>query len=504
MTNSEALGSQFWLGTVQLIPELLLLLLLITFAAGLRYRLWYQAGSASGWLTLSWLVVVLAAALWRMAANGTEAVIAIADGGQPDVVAGITYLGLNAESFMFLLGIAGAIVVVLLNLGEEQEQRINDYLYIPAALLGIRLLLAPSNLITLYIGLELFSLAALSLILATLNKRHKHLSRPERPAVRISARSGVGTALLLFGMSYLYGLTGEMDLAAIRAAIPVMQSYASLLYLAILLMACGLGVKVAALPFSIWMSNENGNNTGFPYMAGAMFLVVAGQGATAATLYHLLHGTEIVQLLRLNSAYIGLQAIAACQIAWGTVAMLRQKQASNLLGWSSVINSGYLLVPVALSLAPTHSSLFAPLGYQFAVYMLAMFGATAILAAVREVTGHGKLSGLAGLYHRSPWLAAAMAVFVLSLAGLPLTGGFFAKVYIWLGSIAAEAYWLLGVMAACSLAAAYAYFGFIRQMFMRTGSDERALSLPLAASAGIAICAVALVVLGLFPGLLMK
>lgn len=387
MTNSEALGSQFWMGTVQLIPELLLLLLLIILAAGIRFRLWHQAEAASGWLTLPWLAVVFAAALWRMLANGTEAKIAIAEGRQPGGFAGITYLALNAESLMFLLVIAGAIVVVLLSLGEEREQRINDYFYVPAALLGIRLLLYPSNLITLYVGLELFSLAALSLMLTTLNKRHKHLSRPEWPAVRFSARSGVGTALLLFGMSYIYGLTGEVDLAAIRAGISDMQSYASLVYMAILLMACGLGVKVASLPFSIWMSDENGKNTGFPYTAGAMFLAVAGQGATAAALYHLLHETEIIQILGLNSAYIGLQAIAASQIAWGTVALLRQKQAANLLGWACVINSGYLLVPVALSAVPAHSSSFAPLGYQFAVYMLAMFGATAILAAVREATG---------------------------------------------------------------------------------------------------------------------
>ncbi|SFF15476.1 NADH-quinone oxidoreductase subunit N [Paenibacillus algorifonticola] len=504
MTNSEALGSQLWWSTVQLIPELLLLLLLITLAAGVRFRLWNQAGAASGWLTLTWLVVVFAAALWRMLANGTEAAIEFAEGRGPGGVAGITYLALNAESLMFLLIIVGAFVVVLLSLEEERERRINHYLYIPTALLGIRLLLAPSNLITLYVGLELFSLAALSLIFATLNKRYKHLSRPERPALRFSVRSGVGTALLLFGMSYIYGLTGELDLAAIRAGISDIKPYASLGYMAILLMACGLGVKVAALPFGIWVSNEEETNTSFSYTAGAMFLTVAGQGATAAVLFHLLRETAIVQLLGLNSAYVGLQAIAASQMAWGTVALLRQKQAAHILGWASVINSGYLLVPVALSLAPVHSSSFAPLGYHFAVYMLAMFGATAILAAVREATGHGKLSGLAGLYHRSPWLAAAMVVFVLSFAGLPVTGGFFAKVYIWLGSAAAEAYWLLGVMAACTLAATYAYFGFIRQMFMRTGSDERSLQLPFAASAGIVICAVALVVLGLFPGLLMK
>lgn len=504
MTNSEALGSQFWLGTVQLIPELLLLLLLVILAAGDRFRLWNRKGAPSGGLMLPWLAIVFAAAIWRMLANDAEAAIAIAEGRQPGGVAGITYLALNTESLMFLLAIAGAIVVVLLSLGEEREQRINHYFYIPVALLGIRLMLTPSNLITLYVGLELFSLAALSLIFASLDKRYKQLSRPGRPTLRFSARSGVATALLLFGMSYIYGLTGELDFSAIRAGISDLKPYASLVYMAILLMACGLGVKVAALPFGIWVSNNENKSTSFSYTAGAIFLTIAGQGATAAVLFHLLHEMGIVQLLGFNSAYIGLQAIAASQIAWGTVALLRQKQAAHILGWASVINSGYLLVPVALSLAPVHRSSLAPLVYQFSVYMLAMFGATAVLAVVQKSVGHGKLSGLAGLYHRSPWLAAAMAVFVLSLAGMPVTGGFFAKVYIWLGSTAAEAYWLLGVMAVCSLAAAYAYFGFIRQMFMRTGSDERTLPLPLAASVGIAICAVTLVVLGLFPGLLMK
>ncbi|WP_338553425.1 proton-conducting transporter membrane subunit [Paenibacillus sp. KS-LC4] len=504
MTNNEALGSQLWLAAVQLIPELLLLLLLIILAAGDRLRFMYRKGAPSVSLMLPWLAVVFASVLWRMLANGTEAASANAEGRPPGEVAGIQYLALNAESIMFLLAIAGAFIAVLLSLGEEREQRINHYFFIPAALLGIRLMLTPSNLITLYIGLELFSLAALSLIFATLDKRYKHLSRPWRPALRFSARSGAATALLLFGMSYIYGLTGELDFSSIRAGVSDLKPYTSLVYMAILLMACGLGIKVAALPFGIWVSNDEDTNTGFSYTAGAIFLTIAGQGATAAVLFHLLEEMGIVQLLGLNSAYIGLQAIAASQIAWGTVALLRQKQAAHILGWASVINSGYLLVPIALSLAPAHSGSLAPLVYHFSVYMLAMFGATAVLSIVQKAVGHGKLSGMAGLYHRSPGLAAAMAVFVLSLAGLPVSGGFFAKVYIWLGSIAAEAYWLLGVMAVCSLAAAYAYFGFIRQMFMRTGSDERALPLPIAVSAGIAICAVTLVVLGLFPGLLMK
>jgi NADH-quinone oxidoreductase subunit N len=131
-------------------------------------------------------------------------------------------------------------------------------------------------------------------------------------------------------------------------------------------------------------------------------------------------------------------------------------------------------------------------------------GAFAVLSVVSGSSGHEELKSFSGMYYRAPWTAAAMVVFVLSLAGLPVSGGFFGKLFILLGAANAKVYWLAAIIVVSSVISYYFYFGLVRQMFMRSGSDDGDIRVPAATGTVIWLCAAATIALGLFPGPLME
>ena len=130
-------------------------------------------------------------------------------------------------------------------------------------------------------------------------------------------------------------------------------------------------------------------------------------------------------------------------------------------------------------------------------------GALAVVTVISKSAGHDEISGFAGLYYRAPWTAAAMIIFVLSLAGLPVTGGFFGKLFILLGAAQTKTYWIIAVMAASSVVSYYFYFGFIRQMFMRSTLEET-VRVPITTGVVIWLCAIATVAIGIMPGPMMS
>lgn len=148
------------------------------------------------------------------------------------------------------------------------------------------------------------------------------------------------------------------------------------------------------------------------------------------------------------------------------------------MAYSSVAQAAYALVPLAtLTLMFFDQAIFYLIAYLFMT-----LGAFAVLLIVTRDAESEDLTAFSGLYHRAPWLAVAMTVFLLSLAGLPITGGFFGKFYIFLGSLGAGKYWLAAVMAVTSVISYVYYFSIVRQMYMRPGKEE-----PLAVPASVAV-----------------
>jgi NADH-quinone oxidoreductase subunit N len=278
--------------------------------------------------------------------------------------------------------------------------------------------------------------------------------------------------------------------------------YRALVYVSFFLMTAGFAMKVALAPFHAWAADVY---QGAPTPITS-FLAVVSKGAAFAMLYRIYMNT--VFLVQDNpevrhDLYLGLSVLSAAAMIVGTAGALRQRNVKRLLALSGVANAGILVIPLALQFTLLHSSIFSEFFYFLLAYAVMNIGAFAVLTVVSRGSGDESLSAFAGLYHRAPWTAAAMTVLLCSLAGLPITGGFFGKLFILFGTVQTGAYWLAAILLATTVVSYAVYFGFIRQMYMRSGSDDARLRIPVPAAVTIWLCVAVTLVLGFVPNLVL-
>lgn len=453
-----------------------------------------------GWLTLFGLLLSLALVVWRMLDMNagdqvSEAIQLLANSYRID----------DFSSLLKIVFLTGTALVVLMGLGSvRDDEAITDqaeyfYLLLPAVI-GAMIMASSGNLVTLYIGLELLSLTSYVLV----GMRRKS-SRSAEAAFKYVVTGGISSAFVLFGMSYLYGVTGSVDLYEMGQALPsALADFKALVYAGFFFMIAGFGIKIATAPFHAWAPDVY---QGAPSPVSA-FLAVISKGAALVVVFRIMYNTalfaasgEDVQVS--NDIFFTLLVLAAGAMLVGTTAALRQKNAKRLLALSGVANAGYLLVPIGISITVVHSSNFSEFVFYLIAYLFMTIGAFAVLTVVSKASGHDELKSFSGMYYRAPWTAAAMAVFILSLAGLPVSGGFFGKLFILLGAANAKAYWLVAIIVISSVISYYFYFGIVRQMFMRGGGDSD-IRVPGPTGVVIWTCVAATVALGLFPGPLMQ
>ncbi|WP_052702855.1 proton-conducting transporter membrane subunit [Paenibacillus beijingensis] len=193
-------------------------------------------------------------------------------------------------------------------------------------------------------------------------------------------------------------------------------------------------------------------------------------------------------------------AAAAAAMGAGTLAALREQRLHMLLLLGALIHAGYLLIPVGHALQPAKAGHFGEWPIVLAAYLLAAGGmVAAISAAGRDERTVVTVKSLAGMYHRAPWTAAALLLFLLSLAGMPLTAGFAARWLVMMDAAAAGAYWLAAVAAVSGVIACRSYFGIVTEMYMHAADEEAPVRIPLFTGLVIWLCAAGTVVLGIIP-----
>jgi len=492
-----------WSDAAYLAPEWILIVFAIVLVAidlALPRRI---SRSVIGWLTLAGLFTSLGFVIWRLMDLINHPASVNESGEQIGGAIRLLADSYRIDQFSSLLKIVFLVataLIVLLSLGTVKREEIPDkgefyYLLLPAVV-GAMMMASSGDLITLYLGLELLSITTYVLV-----GMRKAAVQSAEAAFKYVVTGGISSALILFGMSYLYGITGATNLGSI--AIGIQQhaaEYKELLYVAFFFLIAGLGIKIAAAPFHLWAPDVY---QGAP-MPVTAFLAVVSKGAALAVVFRIVY--NVVLFANTPDAPISddmllvLLIMAAAAMIIGSTAALRQVNLKRLMALSGVANAGFLLVPLGISFKGVHASNFSEFLFYLAVYMLMNIGAFAVISIVGKASGHYELNGFAGLYYRAPWTAAAMIVFVLSLAGLPITGGFFGKLFILLGAAQSQAYWIVAVMVAASAISYYFYFGIVRQMFMRAATQETEVPVPVPAGIVIWLCAVLTVALGIIPG----
>jgi NADH-quinone oxidoreductase subunit N len=391
--------------------------------------------------------------------------------------------------FMKLLLVAATVLTVLLSVRflEEGKYRPTEYYaLILLATSGMLFMASGYSLLTIWISLETMALG--SYILAGYFKHHV---RSNEAALKYFILGALSSGIMLYGISLLYGAAGTVQLAAMAPKLAEAAAAGSrLVPLGWLLLACGLFFKVSAVPFHVWTPDVY---VGAPTPVTA-YLAVASKAASFAILLRIFY----VGLIPLRVEWQGIVAVvAAATMIWGNVAALTQDNVKRMLAYSSIAHAGYLLIGVlAVSEVGLWSVLFYLLAYTF-ITMGAF--ATVILLERKEYAGE-TCADYAGLAHRSRFLAAMMLIFLLALTGIPPTGGFFGKVYLFAAAVKAGWTWVAVVGVLTSAISLYYYFRIVVYMYLK--ESTQATPVPLRAPAlvaAIAFCAVATLVLGLYP-----
>ncbi len=363
---------------------------------------------------------------------------------------------------------------------------------------GMMLFPASDSLLTMFVALEVMSLPLY--ILAATARRRRDLS--QEAAIKYFILGSFAAAFFLMGSALLYGYSGgSLRLGAIASALPVISNADWLLMVGTLMVMMGLLFKVAVFPFHEWAPDVYSGAptpvTGF--MAAGV--KVAAFGAL------LRFYVSVAGHLKWDFALV-LALLAAATIIFGTVAGLVQKNIKRLLAYSSIAHAGFVLIGV-LSLAKGSAGSIA---FYLLAYGLATIGAFAVVTLVRRKDSLGAIGDEAqdiaswdGLAKKSPLLASAMLISLLSFAGIPLTSGFVGKFVVFAMGIQGGLGWLVAIALVASAVTAVFYFRVIAAMFMK----EPAEGVEVVESEGmtsvvIAVAAIATVLLGIFPGPLLS
>jgi NADH-quinone oxidoreductase subunit N len=306
------------------------------------------------------------------------------------------------------------------------------------------------NLMTLFLGLEWFSLC-LYILVAFDTDRATSLEA----GLKYVIVGGFGSAVLLFGSALVYGATGELGFSQIAAAGAGGDAF---LVAGLAMILAGLGFKVSAAPFHMWTPDV---------YQGAPTSVTAFMSAATKTAALVLTLRILVTAFPEESEIwtIAVAVIACVSLAWGNLAALAQQDVKRLLAYSSISHAGFMLIAIAAASERGGEALL----YYVVPYSAMSVGAFAVVAArERELGLPLTLEGLAGLGWERPLYGAALWVFMLGFAGFPLTGGFFGKLFVFSAAYDAGDWWLVLVgVAATAVSLAY-YLNVVRWLYMRT------------------------------------
>jgi NADH-quinone oxidoreductase subunit N len=386
-------------------------------------------------------------------------------------------------------------LVLLLSIKAEFSRNPGEFVAIVLlATTGMMLVTAARDLLIIFVALELLSLS-----LYVLTAFAKSSAQSAESALKYYLFGGMSAALMLFGFSYLYGLTGTTSLAGIAAALAT-QNASPLLIVAMVMVAAGLGFKVAAVPFHLWAPDTYQG-------APAPVTALIASGSKVASFAVLIALTAGLVASPAPSWTILLLAMAAGSIVLGNLAALVQTSVRRLLAYSAIAHAGYMLLGIA---AHTEQSGAAVLYYAL-TYALTTVGAFGIIAIVERSTGpksaDARFDAFAGLSRRNPILAGSMLVFLLSLAGIPPLVGFWAKFNLFAAVLRAPSasHWGLAFVAAALAASAvslYYYLQVLKRIYVVPPAQAEPMQVSPIELATLVLIMLAVVALGLLPSLL--
>ncbi len=486
-----------------LIP--LLLVLVLVGGLLLEMTVWKDRPRNVGVYSLAGIIVVFIAQAWlhifRLSVSPSAMVLF--DGQYSFDLLSVLF------NYLFLLGAGVAIILSLSYFKDDEDHRGEYYLLLLVATIGMCVMAAAHDLLILFIGLEIMSIAVYAL--AGIQQR-KIISG--EASIKYLLLGAFSSAILVYGIALIFGSTGELTYSALAGAINSVRSEGGLESLTFVvgafLFLVGLLFKVAAVPFHMWTPDvyEGSPTPVTSYMATAVkaaaFAALVRVGVTA---FYPLWGFDFLYYL--------LWVITVLTMTLGNFVAIAQKNLKRMLAYSSIAHAGYLMVGVTAIIAAgplrehygfatmmnTVVTSTTSIIFYLLVYTLMTLGAFGVIVALsRQKHGGETLSDFAGLAKNRPGMAAAMAVFMFSMTGIPPLAGFAGKFFIFQSAIKSQLYLLAAIGMLNSVVSAYYYLRVVVVMYM-TEEQKPFIKLPEMSGAVFinAVMGILIVLLGVFP-----
>lgn len=394
-------------------------------------------------------------------------------------------------------------LTILISLGSTFTEHVSEYLaLILLATVGMMFLISAQNLLMIFLSLELLSLS-----LYILTAFHKRSVLSAEAALKYFVFGGISAAFLLFGFSLLYGLCNSTNLVGIASRLHG-SLLDPLLIVAIVMIAVGLGFKVAAAPFHFWAPDAY---QGAPVPSAVL---IASSSKVAG--FFIFYQVMVVGLAGAEGSVVWrgyapgwvpiIAIVAALSMILGNLVAILQTSVRRLLAYSAVAHTGYMLLGI---LSHTDQS-FTALLYYAITYALTVVGAFGVVALVEKETGGDTLSDFAGFSRRAPVPSFCMLIFLLSLAGIPPLAGFFGKFYLFSSVLASTPgslglLWLVVLGITMSAVSLYYYLKVLKSIYVSHPSTAVApVRISVLRQIVLSLIALSVVVLGCAPNLLLR
>jgi NADH-quinone oxidoreductase subunit N len=458
-----------------LLPELVLAVVGI---AGMLYEAVARRPTRGTHLALGFIGVITAGAVTLLLWNWT---------GEPTVLAGtIAADRFSVVARLVLLAVAAlGLVFGTHALGRGGTAHGEFYPLVLFATMGMTLITAAADLIVVFLALEILSLSLY--VLTGITGRQG----TTEAAMKYFLLGAFSSAFFLYGVAMAYGAANSTKIVDVANALTGRTGSQSLALLAVAFLAIGFGFKVSAAPFHMWTPDV--------YQGAPTPVTAFMSAATKVAAFMALIRVFMVAFHPLAWDWTPIiWALAATSVVVGSILAIAQTDVKRMLAYSSVAHAGFILTGLtAADAAGVRAAMFYLVAY--AAMTLGSFGVVMLVASRGEE--RTTLGSYAGLWRRSPALAAMMTIFLLSLAGIPPSAGFIAKVNVFAAAIGAGHWPLAVVGVVASVAAAFFYLRVIVLMFMQEPSEDFELDAAPVVSVAVAVPAAVTVVLGILPGL---
>ena len=446
-----------------------------------------------GWLVVVSLIGVVVSAGFTLAMLGVH----------PQAIFNNTLVVDNFALFFKLLFLGIAALVILTSVdytGKIVRFRGEYHALMLLSTLGMMLMAATGELISIYIAIELTSISLY--ILAGFLKDRKSTEA----SLKYLLLGAVASAVLLYGMALIFGFTGKTGLGEIAQVIQAMSPQALLaspaLMLGMVLLVAGFGFKIAAIPFHMWVPDVY---EGAPTPITA-YLSVASKAAGFAIILRVFYsafGSPGWLSLEWGIIFAVLSAIG---MTVGNVLAIPQTNIKRMLGYSSIAQAGYLLVGVAaIGFSPASEIIGrSTILFFLASYALTNMGAFIAIIAISNKINSDLIDDYSGMIKRAPMLTMGLTLCLISLIGMPPAAGFIAKFYIFSGAVQQGLLWLVVIAVINSVISAYYYLRVVETMWMGKPASEEKVPSSGALRLALSISCLGILLLGLVPGLMMR